>query len=248
MPYKVFVDKKGRSHRWFNKPTYHREGHKELGQRLGKSVDDIAKWIEDNFEVPADRVQIRVKGIRIIKPETLAKMRARGKMLYDAYGPGGAGVLKNFKTMSFSEKQQIARNAALARSMKAERRLGTWKGGTKAYENRRMKKYIKIARKVGRFNNSKINQGLGYTTGPYYTPRENAIDYKYPYTKYEAPTRREVAEQNARAVVRGFKNTGLMPWNLKVAEDADVEMKDVSLYTNEYKPRRKARRFVESEF
>ncbi len=148
MPYATWTNPKtGITYRYFSKPNHGREGHKILGKRLGEVVDQIAKDIETKYEVPADRVQIRVKGIRIIRPQTLAKMKQRGRELMAQYGPNGQNVLHRFQRGQISTSQ--IRNAALARRRKAMKRMEAWKGREAAL----------------RYGTKSIRRGVGAVTG-----------------------------------------------------------------------------------
>lgn len=81
MPYHRGTYTNGKKYAIFYKRSGKREGAKQKGARIGTQIDDIRKAVADQLDVPNNQVIVRVKGIRIRKPATVAKQRAMGKAL-----------------------------------------------------------------------------------------------------------------------------------------------------------------------
>lgn len=182
MPYKTWTNHKtGKTYTYFAKPNNHREGHKRLGKRVGEHIARIEQELSDKLEIPPERIQVRVKGIRIIRPETLKKMQERGKMLYREYGPSGKNKLWNYRTMKEDGRLTpafIAYNAKKAgqkRTEKALKRAYTWNDYEAAKIGRRL---IGIPKYSGRYY-KKHAARAGATRMEYMAPEFSGPGYGY---------------------------------------------------------------------
>lgn len=100
-----------------------REGHKEMGVRIGKEIGTLQAMVADKLAVPNNRVLIKVKGIRIRTPATVAYQRAVGQWLAATF-PNNRFKKGDPKLRSQAWKE----NRYVRTKMHTARRLHAWKG------------------------------------------------------------------------------------------------------------------------